>query len=559
MKSSNKSKMGDFERKWSEAFEGAEATPSDELWTGIHAKLANAEAVTYKKRMVYYRWAAAVALLLLIGLSTYTFVKTDQNEIANQNIVDRGPNPESSPVSADNTGSQDDKLQATEDSQMADQRSSIDDQNAGNIDADGQSNADQNIANHQPIDQKIVMEEGDDLSSDNTDSTTDRPLASSGQSDDEISTEHNSKTVGPEVFEEVQDQKALAQAQTAQAPSEVGEQAGATNAGATNNDNSAVPLQNDQKPLAAVKSIVKPQEDLAESEAKIASAAESTWIALARSSAEVDAVAVKPQLEHIYLVPVVNVYQPIQKQQAPKLWAGLSFAPGSFDPNYRQQAAETQLVAAAAPNAQSSFIVKEDSNPGLSVAMGMDVGMNLGRRWKVTSGLQYFNSSVDANTNAVAEASNTPVYNSFSSYDLSAAGRGINSGRYIFAPDTDLQSTFEFLSVPVEAGYVVIDRKVQVVLNAGVGTNIFIKNNIQDKQNNLADVTITPGAGAPFKTVYFNGLMGAEVLYGIGDQFNISLKPQYRTALNDFTKSNSEFSSRPSAFGVSLGVQYNIK
>lgn len=546
--------MGDFERKWSEAFEGAEATPSNELWTGIHAKLANTEAATYKKHIVYYRWAAAVALLLLVGVSTYTFIKTDKQNIADQTTVHQDSNQQSSSPISEETLSQDEKFQNIENDQIADQSTASDDRNDSDISSDHSSNVPEQNSDL-TTDKRIALEDGNGAISDQTAKGIEANSDNTDQNS-QFLPDTKSNVAAPVVLPGIQDdEKTIAGVHSGSDIPEVSLPTGV----ALDNNKSADPTLNDQKSLVATEEVSTPDQGLfGDNGEQMANASESTWVAINGMGAEVAAVETDPHLEHIYLVPVIHVNQPIQKEKASKLWAGLSFGPGSFDPNYHQQTAETQLVAAAAPNARSSFIVKEDSNPGSSVALGMDVGMNLGTRWRVASGLQYFNSSVDANTNAVAEASNTPVYNSFSSYDLSA-NRGVNSGRYIFAPDTDLQSTFEFLSVPLEAGYVVLDRKVQVVLNAGVGTNIFIKNNIQDKQNNLADVTITPGASAPFKTVYFNGLMGAEILYGIGDQFNISLKPQYRTALNDFTKSNSEFSSRPNAFGVSLGLQYNIK
>ena len=506
--------MGDFEKKWSDAFEGAEATPSKELWTGIHAKLANAEVAGYKKGMVYYRWAAAVALLLLVGVTTYTLLERDPKVLAEKETSAYAQDEQSSTSSPEVTDIEEQNAQKV-------------DQKSDQATLDQPTNQSEKVVVNGTVDQDL----GGNKSDQDTDYLTRGEASEAEEDPEEISAEELSK-----------DNLAVS------VPSNSTDPKRSINNSATKQSESLAMTNKEGTPLTQSDAI----------EEKMVLNIAKGWLTIDGQKANTEATEATIEMEHIYLLPLAYSNTPIIKDHGPKLWAGLSFAPGSFDPNYSQQAAETQLVAAAAPNARSSFIVKEDNSPGLSMAMGIDFGMNLSNRWRFTSGLQYFNSSVDANTNVVAEASNTPVYNSFSSYDLSSP-RGATAGRYIFAPNTDLQSTFEFLSIPAEAGYIVLDRRLQLILNAGVGTNIFIKNNIQDKQNTLADVTITPGAGAPFKSVYFNGLVGVEALYGFGEHFNLSLKPHYRVALNEFTKSSSNFSSRPNAAGVSLGLQYLIK
>src|SRR6478609_6914199 len=64
-----------FEERWQQAFEGAEMTPSDSVWSNIDLKLDNEKM---KRRVVYYQRLAAAAVLfaLLIGIGGVRYFNT---------------------------------------------------------------------------------------------------------------------------------------------------------------------------------------------------------------------------------------------------------------------------------------------------------------------------------------------------------------------------------------------------------------------------------------------------------------------------------------------------
>ena len=79
-----------FEKIMRERFEGAEIQPSERLWTGIEAAIANDEASRYKRGMAYYRWIAAAGLILILSYLGYRgFDAKTNNNIVDQTEIEQ--------------------------------------------------------------------------------------------------------------------------------------------------------------------------------------------------------------------------------------------------------------------------------------------------------------------------------------------------------------------------------------------------------------------------------------------------------------------------------------
>ena len=249
----------------------------------------------------------------------------------------------------------------------------------------------------------------------------------------------------------------------------------------------------------------------------------------------------------------VVVYPIVKKSKQNVLWAGLNMAPGYFDPNYSTQGNQLSIPNSFAGLNQAS--AGEDHKTGFSMAFGVEMGVKLSHRWQISSGVQYLNNNVQSSTDLVLN-NRTPVFSStVESLDLQADESRSNLS---FEP-TDLNNTFQFVSIPVQAGYLVMDKKIKLLLNAGIASDLFLKNRISSVDNSLESVTINPGSDAPFKSVYFNGLLGAQASYEFLPRYLITLEPRYKLAISEFTKSNTTYSSLPSSFGIGVGVKYVFK
>jgi len=248
----------------------------------------------------------------------------------------------------------------------------------------------------------------------------------------------------------------------------------------------------------------------------------------------------------------VVVYPVDRKTENTVFWAGLNMAPGYFDPNYQQGSLQAVL-----PNYQgnsSNSSAQEDHNSGFSMAFGVEMGMQLSGRWQLSSGIQYLNNNVQSSTNLVLD-NRAPVFSStVESLDISD---GANAN--VTYEPTELDNTFQFISIPLQAGYMLVDSRVKVQLNAGIASDVFLKNTITAVDRSLESITIDPGSDAPFNSVYFNGLFGAQASYEFLPRYLITLEPRYKMALSEFTKSNNVYSSMPSSFGIGVGVKYVFK
>lgn len=79
MDGSKDSERKDFESLWADRFADAEATPPEHVWKNISGELANRQVGAYKRRILYYQWAAAAAFLMAVGLGILYFFNVADN------------------------------------------------------------------------------------------------------------------------------------------------------------------------------------------------------------------------------------------------------------------------------------------------------------------------------------------------------------------------------------------------------------------------------------------------------------------------------------------------
>ncbi len=276
----------------------------------------------------------------------------------------------------------------------------------------------------------------------------------------------------------------------------------------------------------------------------------------------------------IYREPMDPDYYNKQKDSfEPVFWAGVNMAPGIFNPNFggssNDVAAQAQFFDASAAqelnevrdfqsslnSAVNSGFVDNDADPGVGYSMGFSLGMQLSKRWLLQSGVNYANFNSSAQASVLAEDNNksAPLYIS------NLTSEELQGSQLNFTNQFDINSSYEFASVPIKAGYMLVDRKFKLILNGGFSTDFFLNNTISDQDNQFDETTLSSGDDSPFRKVYFSGLAGVELGYSLGRNYTLSLEPNYRLSLNSFTKSSSLFESRPNLFSISLGLRYNFR
>ena len=459
-----------FENQWQTAFDGAEMTPSEYLWTSIDGKLANQQAGILKKRIIFFKWVAVAAVFIMITSISELFLNNyNQSIFTSENI---------------NTTNE-----------FINNKSALTNYLEDNCSDEYDENLGMNIA-----------------------------LFTSDEACDIIESE------------------ALLFAN--------------------------IPKESDQKTTTKtvknVKSIA-----LASRKEKIHTADylvlnELTAKKPAQLSNEILAFTGK-----LYAVANPYVIDLVDEKNDFNLWAGLSVSSGSFNPNANKNSTEQSLSLAAdfsenlttAQPLSFSEINNENLSSGTSVSIGLDLRAQASSKIVLSSGIHYLRNNSNLNSNLVISDANTGDTYALTSEELrnSSFQNVLNSGNFSSQKsESSFRNEFQYISIPLKAGYILFDKKVNVILNSGISTNILVGANQQksDGQTQLFD------DGKLFQndynTIYFNLLSSVEFGYTFQEKYFFSLEPTYSQALTDFTKSAYNFSSKPKNIGLSIGLKYNF-
>ena len=257
-----------------------------------------------------------------------------------------------------------------------------------------------------------------------------------------------------------------------------------------------------------------------------------------------------------------------------RYWAGIDVSQGSFNPNYStNDNSLTSTLGISESNGfaqydtrtfnSSSPTLRENMAPGESISMGVSFGMKLGDKWTLQSGVQYAKAGALTETNILVRTSTLqegiPVTGQGKNVPAVASlvANENNVVEYDFE-DVEMSNVFEFTSIPVKAGYLIMDSKFKMALNAGVVTNIYLGNRLTTGDSDVAELTIGPGDTSPYKNFSFSGLAGVQFGYRFLKRMDVILEPNYRQSINTLTKSNSNFKTNPSGFALMTGLRYNF-
>lgn len=284
------------------------------------------------------------------------------------------------------------------------------------------------------------------------------------------------------------------------------------------------------------------------------------------------------ELEDITVYRVPSNYIKEKNAFDPVMWAGVDFSSGMFDPNYGRpgggfgfgaaDAAPTTSISDngsnfgteartvgefAAQDPVGSGAVSIQTDPGVAFSTGLSFGARIAPRWILQSGLNYGNYQSTSQTSAYVESGDQRIPLTASNVN----SESLANSQVIFDSEFAINSSYQFLSVPVKAGYVLVDRRFSMALIGGMTSDFLLNNKIS--ADNYGDSNVGSGDTDPFRSVYLSGLTGLGLGYSFQQNYLITLEPSYRLALSSLTKPDSFFRSSPNMFTISLGVRYNFK
>src|SRR5690606_3901529 len=168
-------------------------------------------------------------------------------------------------------------------------------------------------------------------------------------------------------------------------------------------------------------------------------------------------------------------------------------------------------------------------------------------------GINYITQNASFTSDAVLTDDALPISPVYSAEITKAADA---SARVVPTAPYGVNNSMEFLSIPIQAGYLVVNRAFGIQVMGGVATDLFIQNTLEPQSGNLAKVTNGNGSDSPYRTINFSGLVGTEFSYRFADKYRISLNPGLRYPFNSMYKSDVGISATPVTFDVGLRFRY---
>lgn len=543
-----------FDQQWNDAFTDAEITPPEHVWTAIDGKLSNSAANSYKKQLVIYRWLAAACLLLLILFGWgYLPNYTDQSK---------------SIVSNDDETSKQHAL--TSKNKIVDgNTTSKAEQNSEGLNTDTKFRADEIV---QEFNSKEVLVSKSILEDDK--------VASNNSKDENESTTIIKKSTKNKTNSKSDNvESSDGYLATSIIPLKKDKQNNSNNSSTDGNvitefeDSNNTPISKEgdqmitnqhemsQEILTTIKQSV---EEETQREEIFNSKMESKKIANTITSSS------QPP-KFIYGVPVIPSSDDLKELN--RLWAGVVMSTGAFNPSINLSNADSDEYsyldeAPFEPSTIQEFSeqrqiqdINEEATVNHSLASSISGGIAVGTRVRnriiVSSGIG-LNTITTNQTSTSLISQDGVLYALTGDESDNSLTSAINDSDVQFEGATvSLSNEYKYLSIPIKAGYILLDKQFNITLNTGVSSNFllgsqlvsgdsdqFINNNLDTRDN--------------YQGVYFNFLTSIEFGYLIASKYQLSLEPNYNRAFTNFTESNNLDNRKPSNLGIILGLKYNF-
>jgi len=240
-------------------------------------------------------------------------------------------------------------------------------------------------------------------------------------------------------------------------------------------------------------------------------------------------------------------------EQRYPLWAGLKMAGGASAAQASGRSAAGAVLAD--PNSGvSSNSIHNTSKPGFGYSLGIVAGKRISKRIYVQSGLQYMAETTRGTTNAYLLQSTNQTREALFVYNTDVPK---SSSNIIYTDPKEVFSTLEYITIPVQLGYMIVDRRIDWGISAGISSDFFMRNILSDNSGEMDKVITRSGDSSPFRSTNFSAIIGTEINYDITDNYSISLEPRYSRTISPVTKKNLNVEERRlNTFTIGLKLRY---
>jgi hypothetical protein len=530
-----------FEDSFQEAFKDAEINPSENVWTNIELDLERANGDNMKRRIIFFKMLAAASVVFALcagGLTYYIFSDNQANtNIAQQDAASENPTDEKRATAEESEGPQQ-ALRNDADKRIGEELADV--EKAVTEQSSNSSLPDRAIAQHQ--------EKNDAASTDGLASSTDQKL--SHRQDINRRKPENSSLTQNDVRNSQPDSRPRTESQN-------------SNKTLDNPDNNQIAnrinsISGEPTLISESSSGLKSPPWLpSETERKLPAFYEPVMpeLELPVSTADPGMVLLAK------LADEEKKYASEQKTKmsgSEKLWTSVGFAAGAFNAN-NPNVTPAPSNSFYNMNANSvNTAAKQSKASGTSYSLGVSMGTMISERWVVQGGINYLTQSSDYTANSVVVIDNN--YSSLKAESVNAfTGQIADASSQPKVAQTfpyNVNNNVRFVSVPVQAGYLLLNKKFGVQLNAGVSTDLFLQNTITPDGGGVTKTTQGRGDDSPYRSLNFSGLMGTELSYKLGSKYRLSLNPGLRFPFNSVYKESTGIDATPLTFDVGLRFRY---
>lgn len=499
-----------FEESWKRAFDDTEITPSEKVWANIELDLEKARGGDLKKRLLFFQMLAAASVVFAMtvgGIGYYYSYHVNPLEGGRVAQADNNSNNAAS------------TLNKQTDDRNTEERTSVDDQSTVLSELPGGSITEkQSIPESLPGDSEIAAAAEHPIASQEQKHAT----AKTGGQDQRALTRENANLLGVTEEYEAGSSWLIGKA-----------------------DAGALPLTIDDRTLAPFYTPRPVRLDLQQKNEQI-----DPVIAMMAKLAQREKEVQKEGNEKE------------ENSHDENLWTSVGFAAGSFNAlntsSTPPAAYSSSMAALTAP-----IVDQEAKANGYTYSMGVNVGTRISERWVLQGGVNYLTQASEyiAN-NIVMDAPGSYSQQKFraaSTNELMMADASDLSQKLVYSAPYSVNNNMRYLSIPVQAGYLLVNKTFGLQLNAGLATDLFLQNTISAESDQIAKTSQPAGSDSPYRAVNLSGLFGTEVSYRFGDHYRVSLNPGVRYPFNTIYKSELGVQSSPLTFDVGLRFRYIFK
>ncbi len=232
---------------------------------------------------------------------------------------------------------------------------------------------------------------------------------------------------------------------------------------------------------------------------------------------------------------------PRRKNNRASSWAALGVSTGNFTSG--SGASDSYMLGASLEDANAVRVgrVSEEST-GSVFQVEMNFGKRIARRWIVQGGVGYLERNSDGMSNIIS-ARGTAV-------------SGLASEQFAQAVVSEpyrIENSLQVVTVPVQVGYILVDRKVGVRLLTGIANEMMLQYKVEDVDGNLGSQSYKPGDSEEYNSYGMSALVSTEVSYTVADRYQMALQPRMRQSILPLKETDE---SLPRTMELGFAVRY---